>query len=228
MAMVETEGWRINTSEFWCWKRLLRVLWTARRSKESIIKEINPEYSLKGLMLNLKLQCFGHLMQRRLIGKDLDAGKDWGQEKKGTTEDETVGQHHWLNGHGFGWTPGVGDGQGGLACCGSWGRKESDMTERLNWTEVILVLRWRLWERSYQLIFHEVGSSLVVQSPGLKSPTLEVQAQSLTLAPRLQKSPAQVWKRKEETEGKKQKETQREKRRKKKRIRKKKRKRKNK
>ena len=71
-----------------------------------------------------------------LIWKDPDAGKDWGQEEKGTTEDEMVGWHHWLNGHGFGWTPGVGDGQAGLACCGSWGHKESDMTERLNWTEL--------------------------------------------------------------------------------------------
>ena len=70
-----------------------------------------------------------------LIGKDPDVGKDWGQEEKGTTEDEMIGWHHRLNGHGFGWTPGVGDGQGGLACCGSWGRKESDRTEQLNWTE---------------------------------------------------------------------------------------------
>ena len=64
-------------------------------------------------------------MKSWLIGKDPDTGKDWGQEEKGTTEDEMVGWHHRLNGHGFGWTPGVGDGQGGLACCGSWGRKES-------------------------------------------------------------------------------------------------------
>ena len=71
-----------------------------------------------------------------LIGKYPDAGKDWGQEEKGTIEDEIVGWHHWLNGRGFGWTPGVGDRQGGLACCGSWGHKESDMTERLNWTEL--------------------------------------------------------------------------------------------
>ena len=70
-----------------------------------------------------------------LTGKDPDAGRDWGQEEKGTTEDEMVGWHHWLNGHESGWTPGVGDGQGGLACCDSWGRKESDTTERLNWTE---------------------------------------------------------------------------------------------
>ena len=69
-----------------------------------------------------------------LIGKDSDAGKDWGQEEKGTTEDEMAGWHHRLDGHEFEWTPGVGDGQGGLACCNSWGRKELDTTERLNWT----------------------------------------------------------------------------------------------
>ena len=74
-----------------------------------------------------------------LIWKDSDVGKDWGQEEKGTTEDEMVGWHQWLNGHGFGWTLGVGDGQGGLACCGSWGRKESDTTEQLNWTEFTLI-----------------------------------------------------------------------------------------
>ena len=70
-----------------------------------------------------------------LIRKDPDGGKDWEQEEKGTTEDEMVGWHHQLNGHGFGWIPGVGDGQGSLACCGSWGRKESDTTEWMNWTE---------------------------------------------------------------------------------------------
>ena len=70
-----------------------------------------------------------------LIGKDSDAGRDWGQEEKGTTEDEIAGWHHWLNGHESEWTPGVGDGQGGLACCDSWGHKELYMTEGLNWTE---------------------------------------------------------------------------------------------
>ena len=75
-----------------------------------------------------------------LIGKDPDAGKDWGQEEKGTREDEMAGWHHQLDIHEFGWTPGVGDGQGGLACCNSCGSKESDMTERLNWTE----LNWAL------------------------------------------------------------------------------------
>ena len=74
-----------------------------------------------------------------LIGKDLDAGKDWGQEEKGMTEDEMVGWHHQLNGHEFGWTPGVGDGEGGLACCNSWGHKESHTAERLNWTDIIFL-----------------------------------------------------------------------------------------
>ena len=72
-----------------------------------------------------------------VTGKDPDAGKDWGQEEKGTTEDEMVGWHHWLTGHEFGKTPGIGDGQGGLTCYGSWGRKESEMTEWLNWTETL-------------------------------------------------------------------------------------------
>ena len=72
-----------------------------------------------------------------LIWKDPDAGKDWGQEEKETTEDKMVGWHHRLNGHGFGWIQGVGDGQGGLACCDSWGRKELDTIERLNWTELL-------------------------------------------------------------------------------------------
>ena len=75
-----------------------------------------------------------------LIGKSSDAGRDWGQEKKGTTEDEMAGWHHWLNGRESEWTPGDGDGQGGLVCCKSWGRKESDMTEWLNWTESIPAL----------------------------------------------------------------------------------------
>ena len=80
-----------------------------------------------------------------LIWKDTDAGKDWKQEEKGTTEDEMVGWHHWLNGHGFGWTLSVGDGKGGLVCCGSWSHKKSDITERLNCTEY--------WEGHWQLYY---------------------------------------------------------------------------
>ena len=85
------------------------------------------------LFMKLKLQYFDYLMWRK-GRKDLDSGKDWRQEEKGTTEDEMVGWYHRFNGHGFGWTPGVGDGRGGLACCGSWGRKESGTTEWMNWT----------------------------------------------------------------------------------------------
>ena len=73
------------------------------------------------------------------IGKDPDAGRDWGQEEKGMTEDEMAGWYAWLDGSESEWTPGVGDGQGGLVCCDSWGRKESDMTERLNWTELCML-----------------------------------------------------------------------------------------
>ena len=91
-----------------------------------------------------------------LIGKDSDAGRDWGQEEKGTIEDEMAGWHHGLDGHESEWIPGVGDRQGGLVCCDSWGRKESDMTERLNWTEetntsIFLTPRFeRLWEIEVQ------------------------------------------------------------------------------
>ena len=77
-----------------------------------------------------------------LTGKDPDAEKDWRQEEKGMTENEMVGWHHQLNGHEFGWTPGVGDGQEGLACCGLWGLKESDTTEQLNWTELYNFLKF--------------------------------------------------------------------------------------
>ena len=80
-----------------------------------------------------------------LIGKDSDAGRDWGQEEKGTAEDEMAGWHHWLDAHEFGWTLRVGDGQGGLVCCSSWGRKELDMTERLIWNELnwwVLCILW--------------------------------------------------------------------------------------
>ena len=115
-----------------------RVPWTARRSNQSILKEISPGISLEGMMLKLKL--WPPHAKSWLIGKDSDAGRDWGREDKGTTEDEMAGWHHWLDGRESEWTPGVGDGQRGLACCDSWGRKESDTTERLNWTELIFQL----------------------------------------------------------------------------------------
>ena len=135
-TMKKAENSRIDAFELWCWRRLLRAPWIARRSNQSILREISPGCSLERLTLNLKLQYFGHLIRRAdLIRKDPDAGKDWGLEEKGTTEDEMVGWHHQHSGHGFGCTPEVGDGQLGLACCSSWGHKESDTTELLNWTE---------------------------------------------------------------------------------------------
>ena len=133
----KAEHWRIDAFELWCWRRLLRVPWTAGRSNQSILKKISPGISLEGMMIKLELQYFGHLMRRvDSLEKTLMLGRDCGQEEKGTTEDEMAGWHHWLDGRESEWTPGVGDGQGGLSCCDSWGCKESDMTERLNWTEL--------------------------------------------------------------------------------------------
>ena len=105
------------------------------------------ETNLKGLHLVL----WPPHAKSWLIGKDFDAGRDWGQEGKGTTKDEMAGWHHWLDGRESEWTPGVGDGQGGLACCDSWGRKELDTTEQLNWTE----LHWRQW--LLWLYWYEIG-----------------------------------------------------------------------
>ena len=132
------ESW---ASKNWCFwtvvlEKTFEVPWAARRSNHSILKEISPGCSLEGMMLKLKLQYFVPLMQSWLMGKDSDAGRDWGQEAKGTTENEMAGWPHRLDGHEFGWILGVGDGQGGLACCTSWGCKDSDMTEQLKWTEL--------------------------------------------------------------------------------------------
>ena len=134
-TVKKAEYRRIDAFELWCWRRLLSPL---------DCKDIQPVYS-KG---NQSWLFFGSTDAKAetpilwpphakswLIGKDSDAGRDRGQEVKGTTEDELAGWHHWLNGREFDWTLGVGDGQGVLACCSSWGRKESDMTGRLNWTE---------------------------------------------------------------------------------------------
>ena len=110
----------------------MRVSWTETRSNQSILKEISPEYSLEGLMLKLKLQYFGHLIRRAdSLEKTLMLGKIEGRRRRGR-QDEMVGWHHQLNGHGFEQALGDGDEQGGLACCCPWGRKESDTTERLN------------------------------------------------------------------------------------------------
>ena len=149
---------RIDAFELWCWRRLLRVPLDC--------KEIHPVHS-KG---DRPWVLFGRNDAKAetpvlwpphakswLIGKDSDAGRDWGQKEKGTTEDEMAGWHHRLDGREFEWTPGVGDGQGGLACCDSWDRKESDTTEQLNWTELawnvpLVSLIFLKWSRVFPIL----------------------------------------------------------------------------
>ena len=99
--MKKAERRRIDAFELWCCRRLLRVPWTARRSNQSILKEINPGISLEGMMLKLKLQYFGHLMRRVDSLEKTNAGRDWGQEEKGMTEDEMAGWHHRVDGREF-------------------------------------------------------------------------------------------------------------------------------
>ena len=132
-----------SVCHLWCFwtvvlEKTLRVPWTARRSNHSILKEISPEYSLEGLMLKMKLPILWPPdVKNWLIGKDPDAGKDWRQEEKGTTENEMVGWHHRLDGCEFEQAPGVGDRQGSLACHSPLGHRVRHdwATEPLNWTE---------------------------------------------------------------------------------------------
>ena len=106
-TLKKVEYWRIDAFKLWCWRKLLRVPWTARRSNQSILKEISPEYSLEGLTLKLKLPYFDHLMQRAdSLEKTLILGKIEGQEEKVSTGDEMAGWHHWFSGHKFEQTPG--------------------------------------------------------------------------------------------------------------------------
>ena len=137
-TIKKVEHWRTDAFERWCWRRLLRVLWTARRSNQSILKEINPERSLEGLTLKLKLQYSGHLMQRTdSLKKTLMLGKIEGR-RRGRQ------RMRWLDGITDSMGPEfeqvlrVGDGQGSLACCSPWGHKESDTTEQLNWTQTLI------------------------------------------------------------------------------------------
>ena len=129
-TIKKAECWRIDASELWCWRRLLRVPWTARRSTQSILKEISAEYSLEGLIMKLKLQYFGHLMQRTdSLEKPLMLGKIEVRKRRGQQ------RMRWLDGHGFEQATRVGGGQGSLAWYSPWGCKELDTTEWLNWLE---------------------------------------------------------------------------------------------
>ena len=137
-TVKKAERRRIDAFELWCWRRLLRLPWTARRSNQSILKEIDQPWDFFGRndAKAATPALWPPHAKSWLIGKNFDAGRDWGQEEKRTTEDEMAGWHHELHGHESEWTLGDGDGQGGLACCSSWGCKESDTTEWQNWTEV--------------------------------------------------------------------------------------------
>ena len=159
-TIKKAEHWRIDVFELWCWRRLLRVPWTARRSNQSILKEMSPGCSLEGLMLKLKLQYFGHLIRRvDSLEKTLTLGGIWGRRRRGWQ------RMRWLNGITDSMDIGLGKLQelvmekGGLACCGSWDLKESDMTEwlkwtELNWTEWLVMLStfsWTCWPSVYLL-----------------------------------------------------------------------------
>ena len=134
LVMYGCESWtikkaecqRVDAFELWCWRRLLRVPWTARRSNQSILNIHRKDWCW-----SWNSNLWPPDARNLLIGKDPNARKYWRQEEKGTTVGEMVGWHHWFNGHEFEQVPGVGDGQGGLVCCDSWGRKESDTTEWL-------------------------------------------------------------------------------------------------
>ena len=149
LKQITSPGWMHETSaQGWC---------TGKTQRDGMGREVgggfrwgthvNPWLIYVNVWQNPLQYCKVFTLQlikinekRKKERKDPDAGKDWGQEEKGTTEDEMVGWHHRLDAHGFGWIPGVGDGQGGLACCSPWGLKESDTTERLNWTDVNTVV----------------------------------------------------------------------------------------
>ena len=144
-TIKKAESRKIDAFELWCWRRLLRVPWTAKRSNQSILKEISPGYSLEGLMLKLKLQYFGHLMWRAdSFEKTLMLGGIGGRRRRGRQrmrrlDGITVSMDMSLS------KPGVGDGQGGLACCRPWGHKQSYMPEWLNWTESLHSIKYNHW-----------------------------------------------------------------------------------
>ena len=144
-TIKKVEHWRVDAFELWCWRRLLRVPWTARRSNQSILKEISPEYSLEGLMLKLKFQYFGHLMWRTdSLEKTRMPGKIEGRRRRGWQRMRQLdGIAGSMDLSLCEKAPGVGDEQGSLVCYSPWNRKDSDTTEWLNWTESSSVVIWK-------------------------------------------------------------------------------------
>ena len=144
-TIKKAEHWRIDTSELWCWRRLLGVPWTSGSSQP-----VHPKGNQSWIFIGrTDVEAETPILwlpdvKSQFICKDLDAGKDWGQEK-GTTEDVTVGWHHWFNGHEFEWTLGAGDGQGGLAYCSPWGRQGFDASEQLNWWNLKIKSKRKIW-----------------------------------------------------------------------------------
>ena len=154
-TVKKAEHQRIDAFELWCWRRLLRVPWTARRSNQSILKEISPGCSLEGMMLKLKLQYFGHLMWRVDSLEDSDAGRDWGQEEKGTTwmASLTRGMWVWVNSGSWWWTgrPGV------LQFMGSQSQTQLSDWTQLNWWGKTDVISFNLFNVQQKLSYKELS-----------------------------------------------------------------------
>ena len=157
-TIKKAEGWRIDALELWCWRRLFRVPWTARRSNQSI-KQFNIPWIFIGRTDAEAPILWPPDVKDQFIRKDPDAGKDWRQEKKGTSEDEVVRWHHQLNGHESEQGPRDSVGQGSQACCSSWGRKELETTEQLNNSKV------------ENLSHHLVPSHIIYSSPESEEPS---------------------------------------------------------
>ena len=169
-TMMKAEHWRIDAFELWCWRRLLRFPWTARRSNQSILKEISLEYSLEGLMLKLKLQYFGHLMWRvNTLDKTLMLGKIGGRRGDDRGWDGWMASStQWT--HGFEQTPGDGEGQQGLASCSQWCCKETQLSD---WTKtttvhVIICLFFFTWINLIK--FFLIEQYVQSQTPNLALP----------------------------------------------------------
>ena len=168
-TVKKVEHWRIDVFELWCWRRLLRVPWTAGRSNQSILKDW--DFFVRNDAKAETPVLWPPHAKSWLIGKDSDVGRDWGQEEKGTTEDEMAGWHRWLDGRESEWTPGVGGGQGGLVCWDSWRHKESDTTEQLNWTELMILsifsysfrpFTYLLFQSACSTLFREILDCLLI------------------------------------------------------------------